>query len=187
MGTVVLPNTITDDTPAEATEVQGNDEALRDGVNNIDRTQIAAGEIHAGLLEDGAVVAAKIGTGAVTNTKLGADAVTNAKILDATIEAAKLAASIQVLVHKQWEVTVADGATETNDFAGLDTTITPHTTVYKESGIPNRWLAMDSAVAAATITATCYFTGGNWRVDLYNNTGVGGSLDFMVAVSGKAV
>jgi len=45
MGLVVLPNTLTNGTTADADEVQANDDALRDGVNNIESVNIVDGTI----------------------------------------------------------------------------------------------------------------------------------------------
>lgn len=52
MAIVVLPNTLTNGTTADADEVQGNDNALRDGVNNVEAAQIVDGTIVASKLDD---------------------------------------------------------------------------------------------------------------------------------------
>jgi len=183
MAQVTLPNTITAGQPAEAAEVQENFEALRNGVNNIEREQIAQGEIHAGLLEDGAVVTAKIGTGAVTTDKLGSEAVTNPKIADGTIEAAKLSSNIQVLVHSDADVTIANGNTDIRDFVGLDTTIFPHVQVYWEDAVPNVWKVIDEDLYN-NVDVDVQLAGAVWRVTIKN--GDAASHDFKIVVSGPA-
>lgn len=52
MAIVVLPNTITNGTVADADEVQGNDNALRDGVNNVEAAQIVDSTITNDKLAD---------------------------------------------------------------------------------------------------------------------------------------
>jgi len=52
MAIVVLPNILTNGTTADADEVQGNDNALRDGVNNVEGEQIASSTITNDKLAD---------------------------------------------------------------------------------------------------------------------------------------
>lgn len=92
MATIVYPHTFVPNTPARASEVNANFDAITDEVN---------GNIDADNLADNAVTSAKIEDGAVTNAKLGAGAVTDAKVTDVaaskvtgTISNAQLASGI---------------------------------------------------------------------------------------------
>ena len=53
MALVVLPNTLTNGEVADADEVQGNDNALREGVNNVEAEQIVNGTITNDKLAEG--------------------------------------------------------------------------------------------------------------------------------------
>ena len=181
MAVVTLPNTITDDTAAEAADVQENDEALRDGINNIAAAQIGAGEVNAAALADGAVVAAKIGTGAVENAKLASDAVTAVKILDGTITAAKMAAAFQVSVQADDDISaLANAASDFKDFGNMDTTLFPQVTVYQDHATPTYWQIVDPALVAVVV----FVAGANWRVTVTNSTG--STHDFKIVVTGTA-
>jgi hypothetical protein len=192
MAVVVLPHTIADATAMEAVEVQENDEALRDGINDIAAGQIGVGEINASLLADGAVVAAKIGTGEVTNTKLESGAVTNPKITDGTIQAAKLHSTIQLLVHSEEDKAIEEDATEAYDFAGLDDDFFPQVTLYQLTDVANHWEVLSEYMVTGALTnrisTDCHWMGGTFRVDVTNDRSdpADSPVTIKVVVSGPA-
>ena len=168
MAQVTLPNTLTNGTDVDADEVQENLEALRDGVNNIERDQIAQGEIHAGLIENGAVTKAKIGTGAVDTEKLDAEAVTNAKIADATITAAKFDPTVQVYKHAEAPFDIPIAGTKVYSFAGFDMSVMPQITIYYETVLGAQWDIVDKDYPTLT---TRLDKSATWDVTVVNATG----------------
>lgn len=88
MATLNIPNSFTNGTPAIASEVNANfnavktfAEGLSDG-NNIDSSAITTAK-----LADGAVIESKIGTGAVTQAKLASRSVGSSQLDNLTLNA----------------------------------------------------------------------------------------------------
>lgn len=91
MATIIYPHTFVPNTPARASEVNANFDAITDEVNgNIDADNLADNAVTAAKIEDGAVTTAKLNDGAVSEAKLASGAVTSAKIGDGAVVAAKL-------------------------------------------------------------------------------------------------
>jgi len=82
MGTISKPNTFTDATPAEASEVNDNFDAIYNEFN---------GNISAANLATNAITTAKISDSNVTTAKIADSNVTTAKIADGNVTNAKLA------------------------------------------------------------------------------------------------
>lgn len=198
MPTVVLPHTITAGNPATASDVQENFEALRDGVNSIDRTQIEDTEIHTGLLEDDAVTEAKLADGTVSTDKLASEAVTNAKIADGTITAAKFDSTVRILSQQCKTDTIIGNSGDPGtgqvvdfDFTDLDatdTSILPQVTVYWEDtdpAHPGQWVAMSGNTILVTVR--CKWSVGIFNVQVQNNMeNAPASREFKVVVTAKA-
>ena len=164
MAQVVLPNTITAGEAIEAAPIQANFEALRDGINSIDRTQIDEEEVHAGLIEDAAVTEAKLATGAATTTKIGAAAVTNAKVADGELRAAKFHSSVVVISHEEQELACATGVTVPFTFAGLDTSVFPQVTVLYASTDAAHWITSDVDIAKLEVVHS--WSGSDYIVEV---------------------
>lgn len=92
MSVVVLPNTITPNTPASATEVQANFDAIATIVNgNLDSANLKDDAVTASKLADDAVGTINVSNGAITTDKLAAASVTAAKIASKAVGVSLLA------------------------------------------------------------------------------------------------
>lgn len=180
MAQVVLPNTITAGEAMEAAPIQADLEALRDGINSIDRTQIEEAEIHAGLLEDGAVTEAKLATGATTTDKLGAAAVTNAKVGDGELRAAKFHSSVVVISHEEQERACPTGVSVPFSFEGLDQEVFPQVTAYYASAVADHWYTSDTNMLLVTVVS--HWVTGTFQVEVLQS--IRASVQVKVVVTG---
>lgn len=149
--TVPAMNTISNGSPADATEVEANFNILETYCNGIsDGTNIDAGAIVAASLATGSVTTDKIGALAVTTAKLAADAVTGAKIADDTIDSEHYAAGSIDAEH------LATGSV-TSAKIGNDQVDSQH---YAAGSIDNEHLAADcvngSKIADSSINSEHY-------------------------------
>jgi len=194
MAQVTLPNTITAGETATAADVQENFEALRDGVNDIDDTQIGTGVIGTAHLADEAVTASKLADGAVGTTQLATGAVATANIDNATITSEKIDTTDITLVLHQVLTAEIGGEDEedptanvgTFQFSDLDPTLMPTLTVYwEDKANPNQWVSCSSNTTDVTVRS--HFQGDNFVVTVTNEIDTTpDSREFTVVVIGAA-
>lgn len=91
MPIVVFPHNLTDGTPARASEVMANFNALTAAINGaLEAGNLADASVSSGKLQDLSVTTSKLDDGSVTSAKLADEAVTSGKLDDQSVTTAKL-------------------------------------------------------------------------------------------------
>ena len=196
MAKVVLPHTITNTTPAYGSYIQENDEALRDGVNNIDSDQITAGAVTSdkiadnavttSKIQDSAITSSKILDGSVTTLKIANDAVVTAKIADGAVTAAKVEENLR-LWFEQVSGNLADGNSIQLSFTGYSQVMLPLVQISYDDGGVYRDAASDewsgSSADPSKITYNYSFDpNGNFVINIGNHSG--NSITYVCTVVG---
>src|SRR3990167_195753 len=189
MAQVTLPNTISAGNAATAAEVQENFEAVRDGINAIDSTQLAAGSVTAAAIADLAVTTAKLAANAVTAAKIDAGAVGASEIADDVVNRSHIdETSMQVMHYICVDETIPNAVTTDIELSGFDKsdlTKFPVIQLWYYDTTATQWRPLMSgggAPSAGMPTFVCLWVGTDFVVRLNQTTTA--NLDIRVAAIG---
>lgn len=191
MGTIVKPNTFTNNTTASATEVNANFDTIYNEFNgDIDSNNLADSGVTTAKIADSNVTTAKINDSAVTTAKINDDAVTSAKLVG--LDRSNLTTDsnpYKFLVYRNAAANTGNGAFakvtfdtevyDTNSNFASGTYTAPVAGFYQFS-----WMVQTGA-ATTEVATSLYLNGATyiWGQDMFSRGGSSGTVVLSLAAN----